>query len=87
MIPSPCIICDKILEPALSLEDGRYNQPYAGTCFESSGHYGSTYFDPMDGSALSINICDECLLKLEAKQKLLYRKGKEYSIYSSDMHP
>lgn len=85
MIPSPCIICDTKLESAI--HDPHYNQPYKGTCFETGGHYGSTYFDPMDGSALSIVICDNCLKDLEEKQKLLYRIGKEYSIYTSDKHP
>lgn len=37
------------------------NQPSEGTCFITYGHYGSTAFDPMDGTYIEINICDPCL--------------------------
>lgn len=56
----PCIICGRDLESAMPGSD--WNQPYAGTAFTSVGHYGSTVFDPMDGSFLEINVCDRCLL-------------------------
>lgn len=36
-------------------------QPMGGTAFSTSGHYGSTVFDPMDSTALEIVICDGCL--------------------------
>ncbi len=36
-------------------------QPMGGTAFSTHGHYGSTVFDPMDGTALEIVICDKCL--------------------------
>lgn len=40
-----------------------------GTAFRIYGHYGSTVFDPMDGSSLEIVICDECLeLRMEDKE-------------------
>ena len=56
----PCIVCRKELENICELED---NQPHAGAAFKSWGHYGSTFFDPMDGSSIEINVCDDCLLK------------------------
>lgn len=60
-----CIACGAELKSALSEDvQGMYgvdNQPYAGTAFESHGHYGSMFFDPMDGSKIEINVCDDCL--------------------------
>lgn len=57
----PCFKCGRILENVnddLDID----NQPYAGTAFETHGHYGSTYFDPMFANRwLEINICDACL--------------------------
>jgi hypothetical protein len=55
----PCIICNRELENVVPASEG--NQPYGGTAFFTHGHYGSTYFDPVDGTALEINLCDDCL--------------------------
>jgi len=68
----PCIVCDKHLENVDSDAD---NQPYKGTYFRSHGAYGSTAFDPMDGSFIEINVCDECLLKARDKGEVMY--GRE----------
>lgn len=38
-------------------------QPMGGLHFLTYGHYGSTVFDPMDGSKLNIAVCDDCLTK------------------------
>lgn len=73
----PCFCCNKKLTPALSEEE---NQPYNGTKFFSYGHYGSTYFDPMDGSCLEINICDQCLRE---KEKNILRKSVHNEVYNS----
>lgn len=56
----PCIICDK---PLRNIATNGENQPSGGTEFTTHGHYGSTVFDPMDGSILVLNICDDCLRK------------------------
>lgn len=56
----PCIVCKKNLKPATPFE---HNQPHQGLEFTSLGHYGGTIFDPMDGSSLAINVCDDCLLR------------------------
>jgi hypothetical protein len=37
--------------------------PMGGLHFRTHGHYGSTIFDPMDGSYLDIAICDGCVMK------------------------
>lgn len=54
----PCIVCrGRLFNVCRDSE----NQPSEGTAFMTYGHYGSTVFDPMDGTALEINICDSCL--------------------------
>ena len=54
-----CFKCDKVLESVT----GRFEDlhPDNGLHFYTSGHYGSTHFDPMDGSTLNIFICDDCI--------------------------
>lgn len=59
----PCIVCKVDLENVGTGE----NQPYGGAEFFTYGHYGSTIFDPMDGSKIILNICDGCIgLALDA---------------------
>lgn len=55
----PCIVCGRKLDRVDNMSDE--TSPYAGTNFSSSGHYGSTVFDPMDGSFIALNVCDPCL--------------------------
>lgn len=57
----PCIVCDAPIECCDRPPHDSVTQPYAGTNFTSYGHYGSTFFDPMDGEYVSLNICDPCL--------------------------
>lgn len=60
----PCFKCGRRLHSAIpgGIEDeGTTNQPYAGTAFTTGGHYGSTFFDPIDWQRLEITICDACL--------------------------
>lgn len=66
-----CIACRKELENILGQKG---LQPLDGTAFWSSGHYGSTVFDPMDCSKLEIVVCDECLLKAAADQGVSKRR-------------
>lgn len=58
-----CVCCGKELQNIS--RDG--HQPYDGLAFHTYGHYGSTYFDPMNGSYLQLSICDECVEKAESK--------------------
>lgn len=55
-----CVRCDKELESLMS--DSM--QPLGGTAFRSYGHYGSTKFDPLDGSWIETSLCDECFDKV-----------------------
>lgn len=72
MKPLPCVACGKKLEHAMPEPLTDDNQPYPGTTFHSYGHYGSTVFDPMDGTYLEINVCDECLKKAGEEGKVLH---------------
>lgn len=56
----PCIVCGRALKNVWQDAD---NQPSDAVAFTSPGHYGSTVFDPMDGSFLEFNICDFCLVR------------------------
>jgi hypothetical protein len=56
-----CIVCKKSLEDILAREGE--NQPNDGLAFHSYGHYGTTAFDPMDGTYLEVNICDSCIVQ------------------------
>lgn len=60
-----CIRCNKKLEKVF--DDNQNLQPLCAVHFYSYGHYGSTYFDPMDGSTLNIFVCDTCLEKNQDK--------------------
>jgi hypothetical protein len=71
--PIPCFVCGKPLYEVGTQEE--MNQPHEGTVFITNGHYGSTAFDPMDGSWLELNICDPCLRE---RSKLVLR-GKQYA--------
>jgi hypothetical protein len=57
----PCVICGAQLERIDNMSDE--SCPYKGTNFTTHGHYGSTVFDPMDGSFITLNICDPCLTR------------------------
>lgn len=57
-----CVVCGSEMDNFMSVEDGM--QPTCGLAFETMGHYGSAYFDPMDGSKIELSICDPCVSKL-----------------------
>jgi hypothetical protein len=64
----PCIVCGQKLKSA---SDGRGNQPNNGLEFVTEGHYGSTAFDPMNGSRIAVNICDPCLRSAADRGRVL----------------
>jgi hypothetical protein len=67
----PCIVCGAALD---NVDSTAENQPYTGTAFSTSGHYGSTSFDPMNGSMIEINLCDPCLTKAGRAGNVLWRR-------------
>lgn len=66
-----CIVCEKSLG---NIMDERGFQPDCGLAFHTYGHYGSTFFDPMDGSYLEIAVCDDCIRKASEREQV--RSGK-----------
>jgi hypothetical protein len=79
-----CIVCD--YQPDIAYNGCEINQPYKATTFLSRGHYGSTFFDPLNGTIIEVNVCDECLRKaLEKKQILHYtRNGENGKLYKDE---
>lgn len=63
----PCICCGRIFETFYGP-----NQPGDGLGFYSLGAYGSTVFDPMDGSSIAINVCDPCIQKATSRGLVLF---------------
>ena len=62
--PLPCIVCKTVLLPvfpSMEKSETEYVQPALANTFLSSGTYGSTVFDPCDGSTALLNVCDDCL--------------------------
>lgn len=59
-----CIRCERALQ---NIQPNIGFQPDDGLAFYTNGHYGSTFFDPMDGSYLEIAVCDECVRSLSER--------------------
>jgi hypothetical protein len=64
----PCVVCGIYLR---NVWDEAENQPKDGLAFSSRGHYGSTVFDPMDGTFIELNICDKCLIEAGERGRVL----------------
>ena len=70
-----CIVCDKTLEMFAEL------QPLGGLQFQTEGHYGSTFFDPMDGTRLIIAVCDPCLIE---KKEYGHSEPKDIKLHTDN---
>ncbi len=70
--PNPTKSCFHCGKDLFNVFEGPTNQPSGALSFSSHGHYGSTSFDPMDGSWLEINICDECVLSAAKFHRVLH---------------
>lgn len=55
----PCIICGRRL---MRVSDEYEAQADDAVMCSTSGNYGSTVYDPMNGEVLLFNICDKCLV-------------------------
>lgn len=86
MQPLTCIVCD--YQPDTAFNGCTSNQPYKATAFTTRGHYGSTFFDPMTGTQIEINVCDECLRKAVDKKQILFYDsyGKNPKYYEESDH-
>ena len=61
-----CLSCGKELDNLdYEMRDGKRVEvhPMNGLHFRTYGHYGSTAFDPMNGTYLDVAICDQCIVK------------------------
>jgi hypothetical protein len=76
-----CIACQKHLTSAWKGELEVKNQPWHGTAFLTHGHYGSTVFDPMDGSSLEISVCDDCLQTAAKRRQVLYHHNGDSRLW------
>ena len=65
----PCIKCGRYLQEVF--EGHTENQPQDGVCATIPGNYGSTKFDPFDGSYLEICLCDPCLVEARERGHVL----------------
>jgi hypothetical protein len=85
-----CIKCGAVPDPVFQGEE-ELNQPYAATTFDSTGHYGSTVWDPMNtpwgGSRqfIQINVCDPCLTEAAGEGKVL--RGITTTSYDTRTEP
>lgn len=70
----PCVVCGKELRNVAP--DITTNQPSEGLCFWTHGTYGSTVFDPFDGTYIEINICDECVVEAGEQGRVLSGRDK-----------
>ncbi len=63
------------------------HQPNDGLSFHSYGHYGTTFFDPMDGSCIQIAVCDECLVLADYNGRISRSEGKNPDYSWGGMKP
>ncbi|MBW3090723.1 hypothetical protein [Bifidobacterium miconisargentati] len=76
-----CLICGKtisLIEADLFAQDltDRSFLPNGAMELCSYGHYGTTFFDPCDGTQVAALICDECME--EHSNRLLYIDKQRY---------
>jgi hypothetical protein len=69
----PCLKCGRVLTRVTSDYEG---QPNDGIMCSSHGNYGSTVFDPMDGSYLAFNICDPCVKRAARQGRLMVTRDR-----------
>jgi hypothetical protein len=69
----PCLVCGK----ALKVLSAKYNQADNANDFSTSGQYGSTVFDSMDGTRLHVNVCDECIVNASHAGRVLEWNGEK----------
>ncbi|NMM98074.1 hypothetical protein G1C97_1023 [Bifidobacterium sp. DSM 109959] len=87
-----CLICGKaisLLDADLFAEDSNDRSFLPNGAMElcSYGHYGTTFFDPCDGTQVAALICDECME--ERSSRLLYvnkqRQLKPFNIAMKEL--
>lgn len=62
IITRACFVCNKTVLSAFDDYEMDILEPASkAVCFTSGGNFGSTIFDPMDGTIIEITVCDDCL--------------------------
>lgn len=69
----PCLKCGAVLTRVTPDYEG---QPNDGIMCQSYGNYGSTVFDPMDGSYLAFNLCDPCVKRAGRQGRIMVTRDK-----------
>jgi hypothetical protein len=82
-----CIRCGKPMKNFI--EDRRGLQPIGGLAFQTRGHYGSAYFDPMPEFGgppdfLEIAVCDACVETAEREGIAFRYQGEKKDDGSPD---
>lgn len=78
-----CISCPTTM---LNFMGSKGHQPDNGLSFVSYGNYGSTVFDPMDGTYIQIAVCDECLKKAIVRDVVSFSDPSERESILSEGH-
>jgi hypothetical protein len=81
----PCVKCGK---PLRNADEGSDNQPYGGTEFTTTGHYGSTIHDEMGNEPrmeLVVNLCDTCILRA-VEAGVIQSRAEDNSIVLANHH-
>lgn len=77
-----CIACGAEM---INIMEDRGHQPDDGLSFHTYGHYGSTFFDLLDGSFIQIAVCDRCLVAADAKGWIDRPNGKNPAMSWSEL--
>ena len=77
-----CLACGHPLENLKPIERGF--QPGGGLQFETSGHYGSTLFDPKNSTKLQIAICDPCIERAAKRREVLIERSGRAQFFDPD---
>ena len=69
----PCIVCGKKLKNVFAGS----NQPSDGIVVMTTGNYGSTVWDSMNGEFLEFNVCDPCLREAAEHRRILVARTQK----------
>lgn len=87
--PLPCLVCKRPLEavlPKMKPLNG-YVQPADANTLTGHGTYGSRVFDPLDGTYVATNVCDECLTSALAEGRAEIVTPMPRNAHKSDVDP
>lgn len=74
---APCIVCGNQLD---EIGSGSPNHADDANEFCTTGQYGSTVFDPVNGDRLAVNICDKCIVAAQKLGRVLFGRAGDRSL-------